>query len=143
MKKLLLITLLCFGCEDINTALETTLSGTYTLTDYQMYANADCSGESIIDSTVAALTLTQLDYNYSFEGNSVNIVQITNGVEELNESCDYLIVDDILTPSCFPLPHTLSSDHTQFSWELGADNITVDGYDSPISVCYRYKFSKN
>ena len=142
MKKLLLIILFSFSCEDINTALETTLSGTYTLTDYQMYANAGCSGESIIDSAVAALTLTQLEYKYSFDENSVTIVQITNDVEELNENCDYLIVDDILTPSCFPVPHTLNSNHTQFFWELGADDITVDGYDTPISVCYRYIFSK-
>ena len=121
MKKLLLIILFSISCEDINTALETTLSGTYTLTDYQMYANADCSGESIIDSAVAALTLTQLEYKYSFDENSVTIVQITNDVEELNENCDYLIVDDVLTPSCFPVPHTLNSNHTQFFWELGAD----------------------
>ena len=143
MKKLILSMLIILGCDEtLTSSLNTTLSGNYSLTDYQMYTTADCSGESIIDSAVAALTLTQLDYSYSFEKNSVTIVQIANGMVELNESCDYLIVDNILTPACFPIPHTLTENHSQFSWELGVDNVTVDGIDTPISVCYRYIFSK-
>ena len=120
MKKLILLSiLLIVGCEDPASILKTTLSGTYSLTGYMMFDNSECTGESIIDESTAALTLTQLDYTYEFDGNSVTIIQDVSGTENFNQSCDYVIVSDILTPSCYPYPHTISSDKTEFSWEFG------------------------
>ena len=76
MNLLILIVLLIVGCEDVISNLDETLTGTYTLSNYLIYDNTDCTGASIIDSTDAALTLTQLDYSYIFDGNSVNIIKL-------------------------------------------------------------------
>ena len=53
--------------------------------------------KSIIDESTAALTLNQLDYTYEFNGNSVTIIQIASEVEQFNQTCDYVILDDIFT----------------------------------------------
>ena len=79
MIRRLIILLLIVGCEDPTSTLNTTLSGTYSLTDYMMFDNSECTGESIIDATVTTATLTQLDYTYEFDGNSVTIIQIASG----------------------------------------------------------------
>ena len=143
MKKLLFILLLVVGCEDPASILKTTLSGTYSLTGYMMFDNSECTGESIIDESTAALTLTQLDYTYEFDGNSVTIIQVSSGIENFNQSCDYVIVSDILTPSCYPYPHTISSDKTEFSWEFGTtSDVTVEGITETVSVCYKYIFTQ-
>ena len=144
MRKLLIIALLFVGCdEDPTSTLNTTLSGTYSLTDYMMFDNSECTGESIIDTTTETATLTQLDYTYEFDGNSVTIIQITSGVEQLNQTCDYVIVNDIFTPSCFPYPHTISSNQTEFSWEFGTtSDVTVEGVTETVSVCYKYIFTE-
>ena len=145
MKKLILLSILFIvGCEKCPTSpLNTTLSGTYSLTDYMMFDNFECTEESIIDATVTTATLTQLDYTYEFDGNSVTIIQITSGVEQLNQTCDYVIVNDIFTPSCFPYPHTISSNQTEFSWELGTtSDVTVEGITETVSVCIKYIFTQ-
>ena len=143
MKKLLIILLLIVGCEDPASILKTTLSGTYSLTGYMMFDNSECTGESIIDESTAALTLTQLDYTYEFDGNSVTLIQVSSGIENFNQSCDYVIVSDILTPSCYPYPHTISSDKTEFSWEFGTtSDVTVEGITETVSVCYKYIFTQ-
>ena len=144
MKKLLIIGLLIAGCEKEPPSIwNTTLSGTYSLTSYMMFDNSECTGESIIDESTAALTLTQLDYTYEFDGNSVTIIQITSGVEQLNQTCDYVIHDDIFTPSCYPYPHTISSNQTEFSWEFGTtSDVTVEGITETVSVCYKYIFTQ-
>ena len=143
MKKLLIIALLFVGCEDPTSTLNTTLSGTYSLTGYMMFDNSECTGESIIDATIATATLTQLDYTYEFDGNSVTIIQIASGVEQLNQTCDYVILDDIFTPSCYPYPHTISSNQTELSWEFGTTlDETVGGVTETVSVCYKYIFTK-
>ena len=146
MKKLILLSsiLLIVGCEeDPASTLNTTLSGTYSLTGYFWYDNAECTGESIIDATVTTATLTQLDYTYEFDGNSVTIIQIASGVEQFNQTCDYVIVNDIFTPSCFPYPHTITSNQTEFSWEFGTtSDVTVEGVTETVSVCYKYIFTQ-
>jgi hypothetical protein len=146
MKKLILVTsiLLIVGCEkDPASTLNTTLSGTYSLTGYFWYDNAECTGESIIDATVTTATLTQLDYTYEFDGNSVTIIQIASGVEQFNQTCDYVIVNDIFTPSCFPYPHTITSNQTEFSWEFGTtSDVTVEGITETVSVCYKHIFTQ-
>ena len=143
MKKLLIIALLIVGCEDPASILKTTLSGTYSLTGYMMFDNSECTGESIIDESTAALTLTQLDYTYEFDGNSVTIIQVSSGIETFNQSCDYVIVSDILTPSCYPYPHTISPNQTEFSWEFGTtSDVTVEGITETVSVCYKYIFTQ-
>ena len=144
MKKLILLSILLIaGCEDPTSTLNTTLSGTYSLTDYMMFDNSECTGESIINATVTTATLTQLDYTYEFDGNSVTIIQILSGTENFNESCDYVIVSDILTPSCYPYPHTISSDKTEFSWEFGStSDETVEGITVTVSACTKYIFTK-
>ena len=144
MKKLILLSiLLIVGCEDPTSTLNTTLSGTYSLTGYMMFDNSECTGESIIDATIATATLTQLDYTYEFDGNSVTIIQIASGVEQLNQTCDYVIVNDIFTPSCFPYPHTISSNQTEFSWEFGTTSVvTVEDVTETVSVCYKYIFTQ-
>ena len=145
MKKLILLSIiLIVGCEkDPASTLNTTLSGTYSLTGYFWYDNAECTGESIIDATVTTATLTQLDYTYEFDGNSVTIIQIASGVEQLNQTCDYIIVNDIFTPSCYPYPHTISSNQTEFSWEFGTtSDVTVEGVTETVSVCYKYIFTQ-
>ena len=143
MKKLLIIALLIVGCEDPASILKTTLSGTYSLTGYMMFDNSECTGESIIDESTAALTLTQLDYTYEFDGNSVTLIQVSSGIETFNQSCDYVIVSDILTPSCYPYPHTISSDKTEFSWEFVAtSDVTVEEITETVSICYKYIFTQ-
>ena len=146
MKKLILLSsiLLIIGCEkDPASTLNTTLSGTYSLTGYFWYDNAECTGESIIDATVTTATLTQLDYTYEFDGNSVTIIQIASGVEQFNQTCDYVIVNDIFTPSCFPYPHTITSNQTEFSWEFGTtSDVTVEGITETVSVCYKHIFTQ-
>ena len=143
MKKLLIIALLIVGCEEPTSILKTTLSGTYSLTDYMMFDNSECTGESIIDATIATATLTQLDYTYVFDGNSVTIIQIASGEEQLNQTCDYVILDDIFTPSCYPYPHTINSNQTEFSWEFGTTSeVTVEGVTETVSVCYKYIFTQ-
>ena len=145
MKKLILLSiLLIVGCdEDPTSKLNTTLSGTYSLTGYMMFDNSECTGESIIDATIATATFTQLDYTYEFDGNSVTIIQIASGVELLNQTCDYVILDDIFTPSCYPYPHTISSNQTEFSWEFGTtSDVTVEGITETVSVCYKYIFTQ-
>ena len=143
MKKLILLLILSLGCKDPTSTLNTTLSGTYSLTDYMMFDNSECTGESIIDATVTTATLTQLDYTYEFDGNSVTIIQIASGVEQLNQTCDYVIVNDIFTPSCFPYPHTITSNQTEFSWEFGTtSDVTVEGVTETVSVCYQYIFTQ-
>ena len=145
MKTILLLSvLLIVGCEkDPASTLNTTLSGTYSLTGYFWYDNAECTGESIIDATVTTATLTQLDYTYEFDGNSVTIIQIASGVEQLNQTCDYVILDDIFTPSCFPYPHTITSNQTEFSWEFGTtSDVIVGGITETVSVCYKYIFTQ-
>ena len=143
MKKLLIIALLIVGCEDPASILKTTLSGTYSLTGYMMFDNSECTGESIIDESTAVLTLTQLDYTYEFDGNSVTLIQVSSGIETFNQSCDYVIVSDILTPSCYPYPHTISSDKTEFSWEFGTtSDVTVEGITETVSVCYKHIFTQ-
>tara|TARA_B110000116_G_C16212125_1_gene305571 strand:+ start:31 stop:465 length:435 start_codon:yes stop_codon:yes gene_type:complete len=143
MKKILIIALLIVGCEDPASILKTTLSGTYSLTGYMMFDNSECTGESIIDESTAALTLTQLDYTYEFDGNSVTLIQVSSGIETFNQSCDYVIVSDILTPSCYPYPHTISSDKTEFSWEFGTtSDVTVEGITVTVSACTKYIFTK-
>ena len=144
MKKLILLSiLLIVGCEEPTSILKTTLSGTYSLTDYMMFDNSDCTGESIIDATIATATLTQLDYTYAFDGNSVTIIQIASGEEQLNQTCDYVILDDIFTPICYPYPHTISSDQTEFSWEFGTtSDVTVEDITETVSVCYKYIFTQ-
>ena len=144
MIRRLIILLLIVGCEeDPASPLNTTLSGIYSLTGYYWYDNAECTGESIIDATITAATLTQLDYTYEFDGNSVTIIQISSGTENFNQSCDYVIVSDILTPSCYPYPHTISSNQTEFSWEFGTiSDVTVEGVTMTVSVCYKYIFTQ-
>ena len=144
MKKLLIIGLLIAGCEKEPPSIwNTTLSGTYSLTSYMMFDNSECTGESIIDESTAALTLTQLDYTYEFDGNSVTIIQVSSGIETFNQSCDYVIVSDILTPSCYPYPHTISSDKTEFSWEFGTtSDVTVEDITVTVSACTKYIFTK-
>ena len=143
MIRRLIILLLIVGCEDPASILKITLSGTYSLTGYMMFDNSECTGESIIDESTAALTLTQLDYTYEFDGNSVTIIQVSSGIENFNQSCDYVIVSDILTPSCYPYPHTISSDKTEFSWEFGTtSDVTVEGITETVSVCYKYIFTQ-
>jgi hypothetical protein len=144
MKKLLIIGLLIAGCEKEPPSIwNTTLSGTYSLTSYMMFDNSECTGESIIDESTAALTLTQLDYTYEFDGNSVTIIQIASEVEQLNQTCDYVIVDNIFTPICYPYPHTISSDNPEFSWEFGTiSDVTVEGITETVSVCYKYIFTQ-
>ena len=144
MKKLLIIALLIVGCEkDPTSIIDTTLLGTYTLTGYMMFDNSECTGESIIDATIATATLTQLDYTYAFDGNSVTIIQIASGEEQLNQTCDYVILDDILTPICYPYPHTISSDQTEFSWEFGTtSDVIVEDITETVSVCYKYIFTQ-
>ena len=144
MKKLILLSIiLIVGCEEPTSILKTTLSGTYSLTGYMMFDNSECTGESIIDESTAALTLTQLDYTYEFDGNSVTLIQVSSGIETFNQSCDYVIVSDILTPSCYPYPHTISSDKTEFSWEFGStSDETVEGITVTVSACTKYIFTK-
>ena len=143
MIRRLIILLLIVGCEDPASILKTTLSGTYSLTGYMMFDNSECTGESIIDESTAALTLTQLDYTYEFDGNSVTIIQVSSGIENFNQSCDYVIVSDILTPSCYPYPHTISSDKTEFSWEFGTtSDVTVEGITVTVSACTKYIFTQ-
>ena len=144
MKKLILLSILFIvGCEAPTSTLNTTLSGTYSLTDYMMFDNSECTGESIIDATIATATLTQLDYTYEFDGNSVTIIQIASGVEQLNQTCDYVIVNDIFTPSCYPYPHTISSNQTEFSWEIvTTSDVPVEGVTETFSVCYIHIFRK-
>jgi len=145
MKKLILISILfIFGCEKCPTSpFDPTLSGTYSLTDYMMFDNSECTGESIIDQSTVDLILTQLDYTYEFDGNSVTIIQIASGVEQLNQTCDYVIVDNIFTPICYPYPHTISSNQTEFSWELGTtSDVTVEGITETVSVCIKYIFTQ-
>ena len=145
MKKLLLLSvILIVGCEkDPASTLNTTLSGTYSLTGYFWYDNAECTGESIIDATVTTATLTQLDYTYSFDGNSVTIIHVSFGIENFNQSCDYVIVSDILTPSCYPYPHTISSDKTEFSLDFGTtSDVIIEGITVTISACTKYIFTK-
>jgi len=144
MKKLLIIPLLIVGCEKEPPSIwNATLSGTYSLTSYMMFDSSECTGESIIDQSTAALTLTQLDYTYEFDGNSVTIIQIASGVEQLNQTCDYVIVDNIFTPICYPYPHTISSNHSEFSWELGTtSDVTVEGITETVSVCIKYIFTQ-
>ena len=143
MIRRLIILLLIVGCEDPASILKTTLSGTYSLTGYMMFDNSECTGESIIDESTAALTLTQLDYTYEFDGNSVTIIQVSSGIENFNQSCDYVIVSDILTPSCYPYPHTISSDKTEFSWEFGTtSDMTGEGITVTVSACTKYIFTK-
>ncbi len=147
MKKLILLSsiLLIVGCEkDPASTLNTTLSGTYSLTGYFWYDNAECTGESIIDATVTTATLTQLDYTYEFNGNSVTIIQIASEVEQFNQTCDYVILDDIFTPSCYPYPHTISSNQTEFSWEFGTtSDVVVEGVTETVSACYKYIFTQD
>ena len=97
MKKIITLLILCLafnGCDldeyftPITETNASSLSGTYSLTGYLWYDNAECTGESIIDSTIVTATLTQLDYTYEFDGNSVTIIQIASGVEQLNQTCD-------------------------------------------------------
>jgi hypothetical protein len=108
-----------------------------------MFDNSECTGESIIDESTAALTLTQLDYTYEFDGNSVTLIQVSSGIETFNQSCDYVIVSDILTPSCYPYPHTISSDKTEFSWEFGTtSDVIVQGITVTVSACTKYIFTK-
>ena len=144
MKKLLIIALLIVGCEkDPTSIINTTLFGTYSLTGYMMFDNSECTGESIIDATIATATLTQLDYTYEFDGNSVTIIQVSSGSEILNQTCDYVILDDIFTPSCYPIPHTITSNQTEFSWEFGTtSDVTVEGVTETVSVCYKYIFTQ-
>ena len=145
MKKLILLSiLLIVGCEkDPASTLNTTLSGTYSLTDYMMFDNSECTGESIIDAIIVTATLTQFDYTYEFNGNSVTIIQIASGVEELNQTCDYVIFNNIFTPICYPYPHTISSNHSEFSWELGTtSDVTIEGITETVSVCYKYIFTQ-
>ena len=144
MKNLILLSiLLVVGCEVPTSTLNTTLSGTYSLTGYMMFDNSECTGESIIDATIATATLTQLDYTYEFDGNSVTIIQIASGVEQFNQTCDYVIVNDIFTPSCFPYPHTITSNKTEFSWEFGTtSDVTVEDVTETVSVCYKYIFTQ-
>ena len=143
MKKILLLSiLLIVGCEDPTSTLNTTLSGTYSLTDYMMFDNSECTGESIIDATVTTATLTQLDYTYEFDGNSVTIIQVSSGSEIFNQTCDYVILDDIFTPSCYPIPHTISSNQTEFYWEFTASGVTPSDSTETVSVCYKYIFTQ-
>ena len=88
MKKIITLLILCLafnGCDldeyFIDETNASTLSGTYSLTGYMMFDNSECTGESIIDATIATATLTQLDYTYAFDGNSVTIIQIALGEE--------------------------------------------------------------
>ena len=143
MKKILIIALLIVGCEEPTSILKTTLSGTYSLTDYMMFDNSECTGESIVDESTAALTLTQLDYTYEFDGNSVTLIQVSSGIETFNQSCDYVIVSDILTPSCYPYPHTISSDKTEFSLDFGTtSDVIVEDITVTVSACTKYIFTK-
>jgi len=143
MKKLLIIVLLIVGCEEPTSPLITTLSGTYSLTDYMMFDNSECTGESIIATAITSATLTELDYTYEFNGNSVSIIQIVSGVEQLNQTCDYVILNNIFTPICYPYPHTISSNLSEFSWELGTtSDVTIEGITETVSVCYKYIFTQ-
>mgnify|MGYP001277266240 CR=1 FL=1 len=143
MKKLIiLIAVIAFlGCNSSTGPNNSTLSGTYSLTDFHFYDNADCTGETFLDATPEELA--QLDYTYEFDGNSVTIIQIASGIEQLNQTCDYVILDDIFTPSCYPYPHTISSNQTEFSWEFGTtSDVTVEGVTETVSVCYKYIFTQ-
>ena len=143
MKKLLIIVLLIVGCEEPTSPLITTLSGTYSLTDYMMFDNSECTGESIIATAITSATLTELDYTYEFNGNSVSIIQIVSGVEQLNQTCDYVILNNIFTPICYPYPHTINSNLSEFSWELGTtSDVTIEGITETVSVCYKYIFTQ-
>ena len=157
MKKIIILLILCLafnGCDGYfynedetvqfvgagHNAL--TLSGTYSLTDYLWYDNAECTGESIIDSTILTASLAQFDYTYEFDGNSVTIIQVSSDIEMFNETCDYVILDDIFTPTCYPISHTISSNQTEFSWELTIPDATVEGVTDTVSVCYKYIFTQ-
>ena len=145
MKKLILLLsiLLIVGCEeDPTSTLNTTLSGTYSLTDYMVFDNSECTGESIIDATVTAATLTQLDYTYEFNGNNVTIIQIASEVEQFNQTCDYVILDDIFTPSCYLYPHTISSNQTEFYWEYKISDFVVGDETETVSACYKYIYTQ-
>ena len=143
MKKLLIIALLIAGCAEPTSILKTTLSGTYSLTGYMMFDNSECTGESIIDAAITSATLTQLDYTYEFDGNSVSIIQIASGVEQLNQTCDYVILNNIFTPICYPYPHTINFNLSEFSWELGTtSDVTIEGITETVSVCYKYIFTQ-
>ena len=143
MIRRLIILLLIVGCEDPTSTLNTTFSGTYSLTDYKMFDNSECTGESIIDAIVTTATLTQLDYTYTFDGNSVTIIQVSFGIENFNQSCDYVIVSDIFTPSCYPYPHTISSDKKEFSLDFGTtSDVIVEGITVTVSACTKYIFTK-
>ena len=143
MKKLLIIVLLIVGCEEPTSPFITTLSGTYSLTDYMMFDNSECTGESIIATAITSATLTELDYTYEFNGNSVSIIQIVSGVEQLNQTCDYVILNNIFTPICYPYPHTINSNLSEFSWELGTtSDVTIEGITETVSVCYKYIFTQ-
>ena len=145
MKKLLLLSILfIIGCKkDPTSTLNTTLSGTYSLTGYMMFDNSECAGDSIVDAAIATATLTQFDYTYEFDENSVTIIQIASEVEHFNQTCDYVILDDIFTPSCYPYPHTITSNQTEFSWEfIITSDVIVEGITETPSVCYKYIFTK-
>ena len=145
MIRRLIILLLIVGCEkDPTSTSNTTLSGTYSLTGYHWYDNAECAGESILDGGTEALTLAQLDYTYEFNGNSVTIILRSSGIEFFNQTCDYVIVNDIFTPSCYPYPHTISSNQTEFSWEIvTTSDVPVEGVTETFSVCYKHIFTKH
>ena len=150
MIRRLIILLLIVGCEkDPTSTSNTTLSGTYSLTGYLMYDNAECTGESIIDESTETLTETltfpiaQSVYTYEFNGNSVTIINTSSGIETLNQTCDYVIANDIFTPSCFPYPHTISSNQTEFSWEIVTTSVAPgEGVTETISACMKYIFTK-
>ena len=144
MIRRLIILLLIVGCKkDPTSTSNTTLSGTYSLTGYHWFDNAECTGESILDEEIEALTLTQLDFTYEFNGNSVTIIQASSGIETFNQSCDYVIVRDILTPSCYPYPHTISSDKSEISWEFVAtSDVTVEEITETVSICYKHIFTQ-
>ena len=105
-----------------------------------MYINSECSGESIIDPTIAAFTLAQLDYTYEFNGNSVIITQVSSDIEIFNQTCDYIIVNDTFTPNCYPFLHTISSNQSEFSWESSTTSDLI--VEDTVSVCYQYIFTK-
>ena len=142
MKKLIiLITVIAFlGCNSSTGPNNSTLSGTYSLTDFHFYDNADCTGETFLDATPEELA--QFDYTYEFDGNSVTIIQVIDGNEFFHQTCNYVIANDIFTPNCYLFPHTISSNQTEFYWEYKISDFVVGDETETVSACYKYIYTQ-
>ena len=88
--------------------------------------------------------MAQSEFSYEFDDNNVTIIQLTSGVEQFNQTCEYIRVYDIFTPNCYPYPHTISSNESEFAYEIGTtSDVTVEGVTKTVSVCHKYIFIKH